>query len=134
MLGWLYKLLMLVAVATILGHNSLPHHHREDIALLSHRDDHHHDEGTDKDHQGHEQNKEDHHSIFSFAQLDKDFVPSQFNKPALNLPIFYLLTPIITYQLHGLKENSKNRFGHYREFPPPAHYLRVLFSRPPPAC
>jgi hypothetical protein len=124
---------MLVAVATIIGHNSMPHHHHAEIQLLAHHNDHHDEEGTEADHHQ-EQNKKDHHNIFSFAQLDEDFVPSQFNKINIDLPILYLLTPVITYQIDQLKEQSKNHFGYYREFPPPGNYLSDLFSRPPPAC
>ncbi len=125
---------MVVAVATIVGHNTLPHHHHELIVALAHHNDHHEVEDTDTDHHNHEQNREDHHSIFSFAQLDEDFVPSQFSKVSIDLPILYLLTPVITNQFKQLKENSKSHFGYYREFPPPGHYSSNLFSRPPPAC
>jgi len=125
---------MLFAVATIVGHNTLPHHHHELIEALAHHNDHHEVEDTDTDHHDHEQNRKDHHNIFSFAQLDEDFVPSQFSKVSINLPILYLLTPVITNQVKQLKENSKSHFGYYREFPPPGNYSFNLFSRPPPAC
>ncbi len=124
---------MLVAVATIVGHTTLPHHHHELIEALAHHNDHHEVEDS-ADHHDHEQNKKDHHNIFSFAQLDEDFVPSQFSKVSVDLPVLYLLTPVKTYQFKQLKENSKNHFGFYREFPPPGKYASNLFSRPPPAC
>ncbi len=123
---------MLVAVATIVGHTTLPHHHHELIEALAHHNDHHEDESTDTDHHDHEQNKKDDHNIFSFAQLDEDFVPSQFSKVSLDLPILYLLTPVLTYRFKQLNENSKNHFVCYREFPPPGSYSSNLFSRPPP--
>jgi hypothetical protein len=123
---------MLVAVAKIVGHNSLPHHHHINMPALAHHDDHHEDEGTATDHHYHEQDNEDHHNIFSFAQLDEDFLPSQFSKANIDLPILYLLTPVITFQLQQLKEQSKTHFGYYREFPPPDKYSSNLFSRPPP--
>ncbi len=121
---------MLVAVATIVGHNTLPHHHHIDIQSLAHHDC----ESTDTDHHDQEQGKEDHHNIFSFAQLDDGFLPSQFSKVSIDLPVLYLQTPVITCHLAKLKENSKTHFGYYREFPPPGHYSSNLFSRPPPAC
>lgn len=123
---------MLVAVTTIVGHNILPHHHHELIEAVAHHNDHL--EVEDTDHHDHEQNREDHHSIFSFSQLDEDFVPSQFSKVSMDLPILYLLTPVIANQFKQLKENSKSHFGYYREFPPPGNYSFNLFSRPPPAC
>jgi hypothetical protein len=123
---------MLVAVATVIGHNSMPHHHRTEIQLFTNYDDHH--EGAEADHHDQGQSKEDDHNIFSFAQLDEDFIPSQFSKVNIDLPILYLLTPVITCQIAQLKEQSKNHFGYYREFPPPGNYLSNLFSRPPPAC
>jgi hypothetical protein len=125
---------MLFAVATIIGHNSMPHHHHTEIQLLTHHNDHHNEQGTEADHHDQEQNKEDHHNIFSFAQLDEDFVPPQFSKVNIDLPILYLLTSVITYQFNKLKEKSKTHFGYYREFPPPDNYSSNLFSRPPPAC
>jgi hypothetical protein len=123
---------MLVAVATIVGHSSMPHHHHVDIQALAHHDDHHKDKGKDTHHHDHEQKEKDHHNIFSFAQLDEDFLPSQFSKANIDLPILYLLTPVISFQLNKLKEQSKTHFGYYREFPPPDNYSSNLFSRPPP--
>lgn len=111
----------------------MPHHHHAGIDVLAHHNNHQDEEGTEADRHDHEQNKEDHHNIFSFAQLDGDFVPSQFIKVNIDLPIFYLLTPVITYQIDELKEQSKTHFGFYKEYPPPDNYLSKLFSRPPPA-
>jgi hypothetical protein len=125
---------MLVAVATIIGHHSMPHHHHEHIQLLAHHDDHHVEEGTDIDHYDQEQSQDDHHNIFSFFQLDEDFLPTQFSKVNIDLPLLYLLTPSITFHFKQLKENSKTHFGFYREFPPPPKdHSPNLFSRPPPA-
>jgi hypothetical protein len=125
---------MLVAVATIVGHNSMLHHHHVDIHSFAHHDDHHQDESSDTDHHDHERKEEDHHNIFSFAQLDEDFLPSQFSKSSIDLPLLYLLTPVINFHLNKLKESSTAHFGFYREFPPPENYSSHLFSRPPPAC
>ena len=123
---------MLVAVATIVGHNTLPHHHHVDIQSLAHHNDHHEDDGTGPDHHNQEQNKEDHHNIFSFAQLDDGFLPSQFSKASIDLPLLYLLTPVITVQLNKLMERSKTHFGYYREYPPPDIFLSDLPLRAPP--
>jgi hypothetical protein len=125
---------MLVAVVTILGHSSMPHHHHDIIEALAHHHHHHDENDTDPGHHVQEQQTEDHHNIFSFAQLDEDFLPSQFSKAGIDLPILYLLTAVITYQFSKWGEQSKTHFGYYREFPPPIDYSSNLFSRPPPAC
>src|SRR5215213_8823434 len=118
MLKCLHKIVMLVAVATIIGHSTMPHNHHAEIQLLANYD-HHDDEGAEVDHHDGGQSKEDDHNIFSFAQLDEDFLPSQFSKVNIDLAILYLPTPIISYQRDQLQEQSKTHFGYYREFPPP---------------
>jgi hypothetical protein len=124
---WLHKILMLVAVATIVGHNCMPHHHHDEIKLLFHeeveKNNYHHD---------HEQNTEDHHSIFSFVQLDEDFIPAKFQIVGFEPPVLYLLTPEISYQLKLITSTTK-AFNYYREYPPPRNYFRDLPSRAPPA-
>src|SRR5215218_5883092 len=102
MLKFLHKIVMLVAVATIIGHSTMPHNHHAEIQLLANYD-HHNDEGTEADHHDGGQSKEDDHNIFSFAQLDEDFLPSQFSKVNIDSPILYLLAPIISYQINQLK-------------------------------
>ena len=72
--------------------------------------------------------------FFSFAQLDDCFLPSQFSKVSIDLPVLFLLTPTIRFQLNQLAERSKVQVGYYKEFPPPIDYLSHLFSRPPPTC
>src|SRR5215207_3695904 len=114
---WWQKIVLFVAVATIIGHTSLPHHHYDAIEVLIHHLDH-----------------DDDHNLFSFAQLDEDFVPVKSQKVNFDLPILYLLTPAITYHSNQIKKQSKTHFGYYREFPPPDNYTFHLFSRPPPAC
>jgi hypothetical protein len=129
MVRWINKLLMLVAVATIVGHNTLPHHHHVEIEPATH----HHEHGSTKPHHHHDQQKdESHHNIFSFAQLGEDFVPTKFQEVKFDLPILYLLTPVITIHFSRLRKQSKTHFGYYQEFPPPDSYSSHLFSRPPP--
>jgi hypothetical protein len=131
---WRQKIVLIVAVATIIGHNCLPHHHHDAIESVAHHLNHDEDHDRQTGHHDHEQDTEDDHNLFSFAQLDEDFVPVKSQKVNIDLPILYLLTPVITYQMDQLKEQSKNHFGYYREFPPPRNYLSNLFSRPPPSC
>jgi hypothetical protein len=114
---WLYKILLSIAVITVIGHNTLPHLH----------DDH---EQTLAIHK-HEMEQKS-HNVFSFAQLDDDFVPAKFQQENIALPIVYLLTPFIDYQLKLLKGKSKDHFGYYREYPPPDIFLSDLPLRAPP--
>ena len=130
---WLQKILLLIAVITVVGHNTLPHHHYEEIQELI---QHHHNEEQEEPqhHHDHDENKDDEHGIFSFAQLDENFVPAKWQDISIALPFLYLVTPVITYQYNLLKANSKTHFGYYKEFPPPGNYLLNLPSRAPPAC
>ena len=129
MQNWWPKILLCVAVATIIGHTIIPHHHH---AI----DDHHrvHDDSQElpSNHHDHEQDKEDHHNMFSFAQLDKDFVPVKVQQVNVDLPILYILTPITSYHLNQINIQAKTYFRYYREFPPPVKYTSQLYSRPPP--
>ena len=120
---------MLVAVATVIGHASFPHHHHNEIQA-SKQHNHHHNHDTNHHEHGHESN--DSHNIFSFSQLDKDFLPTQFGNIIIDVPVVYLLTPFITYNIISIKQNTKSHFGYYREYPPPDNFLPDLFSRPPP--
>ncbi len=125
---------MFIAVATIIGHSSLPHHHHEEIEAVTHHDHHDEEQRTESSHHGDDENTEDEHSIFSFAQLDENFVPVKFQDVSIEIPIVYLLTPAIIYHYNLFREKSKTHFGCYKEYPPPGNYLSKLFSRPPPAC
>ena len=113
---------MMIAIAIMLGHNFMPHHHDHDTAIPDYHNEHHEDSEHDKDH----------HNIFSFAQLDENFLPSHFGNVNIDLPIVYLLAPLIIYQLKQLEQQSKTHFGYYREYPPPDTYLSDLPLRAPP--
>jgi hypothetical protein len=128
---WLHKILMLIAVATIVGHNCMPHHHHEEILAVAHHE-HQEDGGTKTHHHDHQENKNEKHNIFSFAQLDEDFIPAKFQVEGFELPVLYLLTPEISFQLKLIISPSK-AFNYYREYPPPGNYLSQLPSRGPPS-
>ena len=123
---------MLVAVTTIIAHNSIPHHHKILEPLEQHN--HHEDEVLDENHGEHETNTQDHHSIFSFAQLDEGFVPAKFQYITFKLPVLYLLAPALACRVNEPEEISETHFSCYQEFPPPGNYSSDFFSRPPPAC
>ena len=134
MIKWLHKILLFVAVTIIIGHTSLPHHHHEEIEAAIHHHHHEEEHGTESNQNGPYENKEDKHSIFSFAQLDEIFVPVKLQVVSIEVPILYLFSFVNTCQFNQIREKSKTHFGYYREFPPPTKYLSSLFSRPPPAC
>ena len=129
---WLQKILLFISVITVLGHNILPHHHHEEIQELI---QHHHtgEQEQPQHHHHHNESEDDEHGIFSFVQLDENFVPAKGQDINIELPFLYLATPVITYQYNLLKANSKNFFGYYKEFPPPDNHLSNLPSRGPPS-
>jgi hypothetical protein len=120
---------MLVALATVIGHASFPHHHHIEIHSSNHYS-HSHDHN--KNHHEHNHDSNEPHNIFSFSQLDENFLPKQFGKSIIELLVVYLVTPFITYQINSFKQNTKTHFGYYMEYPPPDNFLPDLFSRPPP--
>ncbi len=120
-------------MATINGHSSLPHQHHKEIATVAHHNHHDEEKKTGNHTHDHDDNKDEEHSIFSFAQLDEDFVPVKFQNVSIELPIVYLLTPLITYHYNLFREKSKTHFGSYKEYPPPGNYLSKLPSRGPPS-
>lgn len=126
------KILLLVAVLTVTGHSIIPHyHHDESPATIQHYD-HEEEQAGDLDH--HDEHNDDHHNIFSFGQLDENFVPVKWQRANAEPSIYYLITPAITHELNLYKARPKIIVGYYREFPPPDNYSLHLFSRPPPAC
>ncbi len=114
----LQKILLFIAVITVAGHSIIPHYHHETEQAV---EQHHHDDEED-----------DHHSIFSFAQLDENFVPAKSQVAGLELPVIYLITPVISYHLEIIANNSTRQFGFYRAFYPPGNYRSNLPSRAPP--
>lgn len=130
---WFQKILLFIAVATIVGHSSLPHQHHAQIEKVAHHDHHDEEQGTGTHHHDHDEDRDEDHSLFSFAQLDENFVPVKFQNVSIELPIIYLLTPVITYHYNLFREKSKTHFGLYKEYPPPGNYLLQLPSRGPPS-
>jgi hypothetical protein len=131
MKGMLQKIVLFIAVVTVMGHTILPHIHHNEISVAMHHLDeqpsgkHHHDEEGSRDQQ---------HHLFSFAQLDENFVPANGYSKSFEIPFEYVATAIITFDADSCPVNSKTHFGWYREFPPPDSYSPNLFSRPPPGC
>jgi hypothetical protein len=122
---------MVLAVTTIVTHSAMPHQHFDFMDVFSHHAEHHDEDDSNPNHQEEEQNG-DQHNIFSFAQLDEDYLPQPY-KISIDLPVLYVLAPVISNEIKISAELIKNHYGHYREFPPPDDVLSILFSRPPPA-
>lgn len=127
-------IILLLAVLTVITHSILPHIHLEDIAGLvktAHEPHHHHDNLNDHRHSNDED--EQPHNLFSFAQLDENFIPGkdQFKKFELPTELTYiLLSPGITNQF---VRHLMPPFGPEEEYPPPGVYAFNLPSRAPPA-
>lgn len=127
------KILLLLAVLTVIAHSILPHVHLDEIvAMVDHH--HHHQNSADGKHP-HDTggSKEDHHSLFSFAQLDEDFIPSKSQFKKFEFPVQYLSLVAITYLLNTFPVCTKKVFGRYKEYPPPDNYFYNLPTRAPPA-
>jgi hypothetical protein len=112
------------------AHNSVVHHHHDDIVTIGHDNEAH---AHDVDSHEQENRHDAPHNMFSYAQLDEDYLPAKFHKLTIELPVLYLPTRIVTITIHTA-EQSKTLFGYYREFPPPLWLSSNHFSRPPPGC
>ena len=115
---WLRKIFLFVAVMTVVAHNTLPHLHDDKKHAVA---NHHHDSNE------HDKN------VFSFAQLDDDFIPTNFLDVNIHLPVVYLLTPVIIYQVNLLQEKLNTGYNYYKEFPPPKVFFSDLPLRAPPS-
>jgi hypothetical protein len=130
---WLQKILLLIAVITVTGHSILPHFHHDDVYPIA-KEHHNHDSHPANHHDHDDDNgKEDQHSLFSFAQLDEDFLPVKTQNHSVDIPFEYLATSIITFNRVNLPVNTTTPFGCYQEFPPPGNLFVNLPSRAPPA-
>ena len=130
---WLSKILMLLSVATIITHGSIAHHHHEDIKPFIHHDhEHHHTHNSHED--DNTAGDENDHNFFSFAQLDDSYLPSQFGKVIIEVPILYLLTPTFVLQVDKLNAKPTTHLFHREDVLVSLYFSSGLFSRPPPFC
>ena len=89
---WFQKIVLFLAVITVMGHNVLPHHHHEDVhGTLQH--DHHEKQGVGHHHQdGEQDNDEDEDSLplgdFNHSpEFGKVITkPASFNDFSLKVP------------------------------------------------
>lgn len=105
---------MIIAFSFILAHNLIPHHHHFEAGVK-----HHHHEG---DHD---------HNVFSFVQLDADFIPSQNQVNARDFVSFCYLPLNKTVEIVNMYSNP-TELSDYREFPPPKKHVSAASHRGPP--
>ncbi|MBI4930533.1 MAG: hypothetical protein HY841_07210 [Bacteroidetes bacterium] len=111
------KLLIAIAGSFLLGHNLSPHLDNS-IEITQH---HHNDDDQE-------------HSIFSFGQLDGNFIPAK--SPSIVNPdfisqLFFLPNITLLTNLSFTERNTE--YGTYQEFPPPENYNCSASLRAPPA-
>lgn len=125
-----HNILLLVAVITVLAHSTSAHHHHDETTIAME----HHEEEEPSDVTHHDNGKDDHDGIFSFAQLDESFVPVNSQKSSFELPLTYLPALIATYLADNFSANTKTQFGWYKEYPPPDKNLPPSSHRGPPTA
>ncbi len=126
----LQKILLLITVVTVIAHSVLPHHHHAEITVATQQ--HHDEEEQPAGLSHHADDETEHHSIFSFAQLDENFVPVKSQNNSFELPLTYLPALIVTYLSDNFPFNTKTHFGWYKEYPPPDKNFPSSSHRGPP--
>lgn len=133
MVKMLQKMILLLAVITVTAHSIFPHMHLDDLMAIA--ENHHHDEQSAGTHHQHDDdnNKDNRQSLFSFAQLDDDFIPAKGQFRDFQLKAEYLPGLIIAVLSDFYPVNTETDFGLYIEYPPPDDHHLNLPSRAPPA-
>lgn len=124
------KILLLVAVLTVIAHSTLAHHHHDEIPLVI--EQHHDEEQKPAGVTHYADEKDDHHGIFSFAQLDENFIPVNSQSNCFELSLTYLSAVLVTYLSNDFPVISKTYFGCHKVFPPPDKYFPSSSHRGPP--
>ena len=125
----LQKILLLISVITVIAHSTLPHHHHEENSVAK---QHHEEEQQLPGVNHHDDNKGDHHGLFSFAQIDENFIQVNSQNNSFELPLTYLSSLILTYLPENFSANTKTHFGWYKEYPPPEKSFLPFSHRGPP--
>jgi hypothetical protein len=126
---------MLFAIFIIAGHGIMPHNHYFENQFITHRfthDHHKHSHGHAHNHYLEKHQEDDHRSVFSYLQLDEDFLPTQINPLKITSPFSEFV--IVHWEL---AVNLDTRLievpkPYYRKYPPPKIIYSSIFSRPPP--
>lgn len=126
------KIMLLVAVVTVIVHSIIPHIHHHEGIFITHQM---HDEFIEEAyHHDDENGTDEQHSLLSFAQLDNNYIPA--NKLINNLEIPVEFIPVLTaigFADH-ITVRTKTHFGWYKEYPPPDNKILTLSFRGPPAA
>ena len=123
----LHKILLLVAVVTVISHSIVPHlHHNEltgehqELSNIRHHHEHEHE------------SKNNDHEVFSFAQLDDNYVPAKGLSKTFASPVeITTLLHTIVFSANSYL-NTKTKFAWYKEYPPPDNPISSLSFRGPP--
>lgn len=127
----LQKILLIIAVVTVIAHSTLPHYHHDKITVAIHQQ---YDEEQLSGLSHHDDDKDDHHGLFSFAQLDENFVPVNSQTNSFELPFTFLPSLIAIYLSDNFPVNTKIHFSWYKEYPPPDKNFPPSSHRGPPTA
>lgn len=127
----LQKILLLIAVITVTGHDILPHLHHDEPAIIVNQHQNEEQQPAGKHHHDDDKNKNNHHGIFSFVQLDENFIPANGQAKTFELPVMYMPV-LITFLSNNFSASAKTHYGWYREYPPPDDYCYISSLRGPP--
>ncbi|TWI79011.1 hypothetical protein IQ13_3402 [Lacibacter cauensis] len=124
----LQKIFLFVAVMTVMGHHVLPHLHHDKISVdIYHAHDQHLLEQQPLDN-----NEDNQHHVFSFSQLDENFVPASSQNKCADVPLTFLPAIMIVCLSTDLPTIVKPPFGSYKVYPPPEKYFSSSSRRGPP--
>jgi len=128
----LQKIVLLLAVVTVMGHSILPHFHHNEPPVTTQQHHQHDEQDSGKHHHEDDNDNDRQHHLFSFAQLDENFVPVNSQNNSFELPLTYLSAFLVTYLSDDFPVNIKTHFGCYKVFPPPEKYFSSSSLRGPP--
>ncbi|HCL06537.1 MAG TPA: hypothetical protein DHW64_11500 [Chitinophagaceae bacterium] len=134
MIKMLNRILLMIAVITVIGHSILPHVHHSDQQVSVHAD-HEHSEDPKEKHHHHESgdDSENEHSLFSFVQLDDSFIPSGKGTNVKQVSEITFYIPVaLTFSIESVVAESRVHVSRYSQHTPPDPYLLLLPSRGPP--
>ena len=119
MLKRLSYIFIFFSVVITVGHSIIAHHHDFEAT-----ESHHHDNGEDDDHD---------HSMFSFGQLDENFIFSHSNFTLSNdVNTTFFLIPSNPLSVKINFSIGRTDFITHQEFPPPEDYFHSASHRGPP--
>ncbi|OYZ02126.1 MAG: hypothetical protein B7Y37_03195 [Sphingobacteriia bacterium 28-36-52] len=128
----LQKILLLITVVTVVGHSILPHIHHDEVPAITQQHQHDEEQATGKYLHDDNNAKDNQHGLFSFAQLDENFVPVNSQNNSFELPLIYLSALVDIYVSHTFPVITKTHFSCYKVFPPPEKFFSSSSHRGPP--